>query len=68
MVSTKKRIYAQENIFEYWVVDIKNKKIIVYRSPELDNYQETIELSSEAKICPLAFPELEIVIADIFKL
>ncbi|WP_083786914.1 Uma2 family endonuclease [Gloeothece verrucosa] len=53
-------------MFEYWVVDVKARKLIVYRFPQSGDYQETRELLSEAKISPLAFPDVEIAIKDIF--
>ncbi len=64
--SVKKRIYARENILEYWVVDIEAKKIIVYRSPASGDYQQKFELASGKIISSLAFPDIELKIAEIF--
>jgi Uma2 family endonuclease len=64
--SVKKKIYSQENIPEYWVVDVKGRKLIVHRSPLSGDYREQVELLSGAKIAPLAFPDLELKISDIF--
>jgi Uma2 family endonuclease len=64
--SVKKKVYSQANISEYWVVDVTRKKLIVYRSPVRGNYQEQTEVLSGAKISPLAFPNLEIAISEIF--
>ncbi len=64
--SIKKKIYAQENIPEYWVVDVNNRKVIVYRSPALNTYEQSREYSSGEKISPLAFPDINININDIF--
>jgi Uma2 family endonuclease len=64
----KPRIYASASINEYWVVDVDNRKLIVYRQPENDEYQQKTEYLDGARISPLAFPDLEIAIADIFTL
>ncbi|NEQ21179.1 MAG: Uma2 family endonuclease [Microcoleus sp. SIO2G3] len=64
--SVKKKIYARENILEYWVVDVVGRKLIVYRSPVSGDYQQRIELSASETISPLVFPDVEIAIAQIF--
>ena len=64
--SIKKRVYARENIPEYWVVDVIRRKLIVYRSPVLGDYQLITELSGSETISPLAFPDVEIGIGEIF--
>lgn len=64
--SVKQKIYSQENIPEYWVVDVKGRKLIVYRSPLSGDYQEQTEWLLGTTIAPLAFPGLEIKISDIF--
>jgi Uma2 family endonuclease len=66
-ISEKKKIYALSNISEYWVVDVENKKLLVYRYPETGNYRETTELLEGEKIAPLAFRDLEMAIAEIFE-
>ena len=37
-LNKKKEIYALENIQEYWVIDVKNKKLIVFTKPQNNNY------------------------------
>ena len=49
---TKKRLYARARIAEYWIVDLVNRRTIVCREPEGDEYKlvrifsETDEVSS----------------------
>ena len=64
--SVKKKVYARENIPEYWVVDVAGRKLIVYRLPASGDYQQRTELSANETIFPLAFPDVEIAIAQIF--
>ncbi|MEM9540297.1 MAG: Uma2 family endonuclease [Cyanobacteria bacterium P01_E01_bin.42] len=65
-LSTKKQLYAAANIPEYWIVDIKNRKLIVFRSPESGDYQQSIALSVSETVSPLAFPDLAIAVSEIF--
>lgn len=60
-LSIKQKIYAEAQISEYWIVDLQNKELIVFRQPNKDRYLEKIKWTSTV-IHPLAFPEIEIVI------
>ena len=57
----KKRIYARSQIEEYWVVDLKVRKLKVFRLPINNEYTEEIE-RVESEIVPLAFPALQIAV------
>lgn len=53
----KKDIYAQAGIIEYWVVDLKNLQLKVFR--DLVNNKYTSELTlNTGKISPLSFPQI----------
>ncbi|MCL6435916.1 MAG: Uma2 family endonuclease [Leptolyngbyaceae cyanobacterium HOT.MB2.61] len=56
----KAKIYARANVPEYWIVDINQKQILVFRNPQGERYQIEQTLSWTNKIVPLAFPEIEI--------
>lgn len=58
----KPAIYAQANIQEYWVVNLKTKKVIVFRDPADGEYQQK-QTFSQGNITPLAFPDLSVAIA-----
>ncbi|EAZ91180.1 Uma2 family endonuclease [Crocosphaera chwakensis] len=64
--SEKRDIYAAANIQDYWVVDVKNKKLIVYRSPVDGLYENETILSLDEQVSPLAFPDINIMVNDIF--
>ena len=64
--SQKRDIYAAANIPDYWVVDIKNKQLIVYLSPVNGLYENKTILSLEDRVSPLAFPDINITVNDIF--
>lgn len=62
----KKETYAIAGIPEYWVVDVKGKKLIVFRSPFNGKYQEMSILQSGSIISPLTFPHVAIAVEPIF--
>lgn len=65
-LNEKKRIYAQANIPEYWVVDIKNYQIYLFRNPNNHNYE--IELIiNQGKINTLAFPNIDILVSKFWE-
>ncbi|MGB5595260.1 MAG: Uma2 family endonuclease [Crocosphaera sp.] len=64
--SEKRDIYAAANIQDYWVVDVKNQKLIVYRTPVNGLYENKTILSLEEQVSPLAFPDINSIVNDIF--
>ncbi|MBE9045680.1 Uma2 family endonuclease [Pleurocapsales cyanobacterium LEGE 10410] len=60
----KKQVYAKAMISEYWVVDLKNTEIIVFRNPSGNDYNSKFTIDS-GTIQPIAFPDIEIKIAKL---
>ena len=65
-LTLKQRIYAKNNIREYWVVDLVKKEITVFTQPLNDSYQQQ-QTYTQGAIFPLAFPELEISVSRILQ-
>lgn len=63
-LEVKAPIYARNEIAEYWIVDLKNNKVIVLTQPFGDRYQLIAEYS-DGVITSIAFPETEIPVAEI---
>ncbi|GBF80897.1 hypothetical protein AsFPU1_2306 [Aphanothece sacrum FPU1] len=55
----KKKAYAQANILEYWIIDIKSQSLKVFQNPQDDNYQIEVNYK-DGFISPLAFPTIQI--------
>ena len=55
----KKQLYAKEGIAEYWVIDLQNKSLKVFRQPIDNNYSIELELT-KGTVTPLSFSDLEI--------
>lgn len=62
----KSRIYAQANIPDYWVLDVNNRQIYVFRQPQEASYQQEIILKENNTISLLAFPEITVQVAQVF--
>ncbi len=59
-LTSKKTTYAKAGIIEYWVIDVNNQKLHVFREPVEDDYQNIQALDETQIIVPLAFPNIEI--------
>jgi len=61
----KSQLYAQSGIADYWVLDVIDRKLHMFREPTQQGYQSEVILSQEASISPLQFPTLVIALQDI---
>jgi Uma2 family endonuclease len=62
----KREIYAQAGIQEYWIVDLTEKKLQVFRQPAASGYEFEQTFGLGDSVAPLACPELEVQVAAIF--
>ena len=53
----KRRLYAQAQIPEYWVVDLQQPQVVVFRNPGAADYLQTTTATAGG-LTPLAFPDL----------
>jgi Uma2 family endonuclease len=67
-VKIKSVLYASGNIPEYWVVDIPNRQIIQYHTPQNDNYTTITAFSETDKIAPLLHPQNLILVSELLPL
>lgn len=64
-INEKKVIYGKAGIQEYWVLDVKARKIIVFRDPTPNGYNNCEEIS-QGSLTPLAFSDISIPIEQVF--
>ncbi len=57
---TKGKAYAQGKIADYWVLDVLNRQLYVFREPSEEGYQTKAILDENSTISPLQFPNLQI--------
>jgi Uma2 family endonuclease len=61
----KDKHYARAGIVEYWVVDIQNRQLNIFRNPTETGYTERPILSEPNSFSPLAFPQISIDLSSI---
>jgi Uma2 family endonuclease len=66
-LEVKRQLYASANIPEYWVLDLKQRQLHVYREPNHQDYQTSIILTEEQAIAPLHFPNTKIKISEMLR-
>jgi Uma2 family endonuclease len=64
--STKRQLYAEAGIPEYWVVDGALEGIEVHRDPRPDGHRDVRLVTGQATLSPQAFPDVMLRTADIF--
>ncbi|NEP29100.1 Uma2 family endonuclease, partial [Moorena sp. SIO3I6] len=53
----KAKHYAEAEIADYWVVDLTNRQLHVFREPTEQGYQSQVILADDNTISPLQFPD-----------
>ncbi len=59
-------LYATAGIAEAWLVDLRRRRVTVYRDPSPDGYRQVIHHTRRAVLSPLAFPDIQLRWEDIF--
>lgn len=60
----KSKLYAEVKIPEYWVANLRQRQLIIFRDPRDQGYASQ-STHAEGTICPLAFPEVAIAVPAI---
>jgi Uma2 family endonuclease len=63
--NTKAKLYARNNIQDYWIVNLRKRCIEVYRSPKSDKYQSVTTFTELDSISTLTKPENKLKVADL---
>lgn len=61
----KAPLYARAGIREYWIVDLAEETLEVYRDPRPDGYRLIHRLRSGDHMAPEAFPDVEVAVDDV---
>ena len=64
-LTVKQLLYARSGIPEYWVVDIPNRLLHVFREPTADGYASGTILTTADEVRPLAAPDSVVRVADL---
>ena len=60
----KAKIYARSGIVDYWVLNVNERQLHVFREPADDGYQSEVILGEFSRISPLQFPAFNIAIGE----
>ena len=63
----KAKIYAESGITDYWVLDVNNRQLHVFREPSQDGYLSQIILADDGSISPLQFPGISFAVRDMLR-
>ena len=61
----KDKLYAQAGITEYWVLDLKNRKLHIFRNPTPTGYTHHLILSEPNQASPVAFSSCTLTLTSI---
>jgi Uma2 family endonuclease len=61
----KGRLYARTGIHEYWIVNLTERCVEVYRHPEEPSYRTCLRVQPGERILPLSAPEAEVFVSDL---
>lgn len=59
--------YSQSQIREYWILDVPERRLFVFRQPGLAGYGSEQILTERETIAPLAFPDCQIKVRDFLR-
>ncbi|WP_193197830.1 Uma2 family endonuclease [Nostoc sp. MG11] len=62
----KAPLYAKAGIIEYWILDVNQRQVYVFREPGLEVYNQEFILKENATLSLIAFPEIEVQISQMF--
>lgn len=60
----KTKVYAEASIPEYWVINVKQRQVLVFRDPQGDRYQVEQVFGLGDAIAPVAFPEVVVELSN----
>ena len=64
-LTTKSSLYARAKVSEYWVLDVKGRRLFVRRDPVEGVYRVELEFSEHESVCPLERPAHPIQVASL---
>lgn len=64
-MTIKQLLYAESGIPEYWVIDLPNRLLHVFREPTEGGYASETVLTPEDEVSPLAAPDAAVRVSDL---
>jgi Uma2 family endonuclease len=64
---TKAKIYAQSGIIDYWVLNVNDRQLHVFREPSQEGYKSELILADSMTISPLHFPDISFMVSEMLR-
>ncbi|MCL4861873.1 MAG: Uma2 family endonuclease, partial [Caldilineaceae bacterium] len=62
----KRRVYARAGIPEYWLVNLNDYRLEIFRNPAEDDYQYHLILGPAESIAPRTHPDHTVTVVELF--
>jgi Uma2 family endonuclease len=62
----KAPLYARAGIPEYWVVDVNERAVHVFREPGIDGYRKVIIAQGDDELASIELPQVRLRVSEIF--
>lgn len=62
----KAPLYAKAGIIEYWILDVNQRQVYLFREPSLAGYNQQLILEEDVSISLVAFPEITVEFSQMF--
>ncbi|MCG8450526.1 MAG: Uma2 family endonuclease [Pirellulales bacterium] len=62
----KAQLYAKAGIQDYWVINVNDRVVEVFRDPAGGHYRQLQTFKVGDTVSPLAFPDLQLAVADLW--
>jgi hypothetical protein len=62
----KAPLYAEGGITDYWILDVNQRQLYIFREPGLETYNLEFILPEDATLSLIAFPEIQVQINQLF--
>jgi Uma2 family endonuclease len=64
-LSTKAALYFRAGIADYWVLDVRGRRMLVHRDPAEGRYRSIVAYSEDEFVAPLAAPAAQMRVRDL---
>jgi Uma2 family endonuclease len=64
-LTTKAALYARAGIADYWVLDVRGRRMLVHRDPAEGRYRSIVAYGEDEFVAPLAAPAAHVRVADL---
>jgi Uma2 family endonuclease len=58
--------YAASSLADYWVLDVKGRRVIVHRDPVDGKYTSVLSYAADELVAPLAAPDAGVLVRELF--